>query len=128
MRAPRFLSAMAALLMLSTPALAWNNVGHMLIARLAWDQLNPEQRQAVSQILRAHPQYDILLIGKPDNFDADLYVFMRAACWPDMVRSGDSAMHDEHRPFWHFINFPITRDGTKGAAPDTEWDGKSDPV
>jgi hypothetical protein len=100
----------------------------MLIARLAWDQMTPEQRASASELLKALPHYDDLLVGKPENYDVELYAFMRAATWPDMIRSDKHPMHAEHHPYWHFINLPINRDGVSGPTPETQWDGTSDPT
>jgi len=41
----------------------------------------------------------MLTKGKPANIDEDLYAFLKAATWPDMIRSPGSKLHAEHRVF-----------------------------
>lgn len=41
------------LLALSAPAYSWNNAGHMVSARLAWQKLDPSKRSRAIEILRA---------------------------------------------------------------------------
>ena len=42
-----FLSFVA-LLFLFSPALAWNDKGHMVVAKLAWDKLHPQPKRRPS--------------------------------------------------------------------------------
>ena len=54
MRLRHYLLA-ATILELSTmasAALAWNGTGHEAVALVAWDQLTPPQREALSQVLK----------------------------------------------------------------------------
>ena len=94
--------AAVAILLFSPPALAWNEKGHLAIARLAWLRLSPCQRAACAEILKSHPHYrEYLTADKPAGISVDEWAFMRAAYWPDWVRSNYS---DEYnRPTWHYI-------------------------
>lgn len=97
-------------LLVSHPALAWNDKGHMVVARLAWNKLTEAQRASVVAILKKHPHYEEFLIAaKPDGITADEWAFMRAACWADWVRS-HHAQEYNHGP-WHYINYPVTFPG-----------------
>lgn len=99
--------ALVILLTACGPAFCWNDHGHMVIARLAWNKLMPEQRGAVIAILKKHPHYEeFLATGKPEGFSTDEWAFMRAACWADWVRS-HHAREFNHGP-WHYINYPVT--------------------
>jgi hypothetical protein len=40
------------LVVLPVPALAWNEHGHMVVARLAWNQLSTDQQAKVVAILK----------------------------------------------------------------------------
>src|SRR5437879_8685423 len=92
------------LVVAASPALAWNEKGHMVTARLAWRQLTDEQRGKVIAILKKHPHYEEYLIArKPDGFTEDEWAFMRAATWADWVRGRRNFDH----PTWHYINYPI---------------------
>jgi hypothetical protein len=84
------------------PALAWNEKGHMVVARLAWLKLTPAARQTASQILKSHPHYaEYLAAGRPENISVDEWAFMRAAYWPDWIRSNHS--DEYHKSTWHYV-------------------------
>jgi hypothetical protein len=113
---------------LAPQALAWNDYGHELSAYLAYRGLTPEAKAAVNALLKQHPQYDLLVAKCPEGFDKDLYVFMRAATWPDMLRSEANPLHatDHHGP-WHYVDYTIDQDGVHGPAPVVEWKPGTDP-
>jgi hypothetical protein len=98
------LLAVAMTFLLCGQAFAWNEHGHMVVARLAWRQLAEDQRAKVIAILKKHPHYDEYLAArKPDAFTEDEWVFMRAASWADWVRG----KRDFDHPTWHYINYPV---------------------
>lgn len=82
---------------------AWNDKGHMVIARLAWLKLSDDQRRAATEILKGHPHYaEYLAAERPAQCDADEWAFMRASYWPDWVRSNHSEQYNQ--PTWHYIS------------------------
>jgi hypothetical protein len=107
------LFSLVAVLFLSSPVLAWNDKGHMVVAKLAWDKLSPQAQKAAIDILKTHPHYaEFLDADRPDNFPEDQWIFMRAATWPDWIRSH----HAEARlsfPKWHYINKPYVPEGSQ---------------
>ncbi len=112
----------------AAPALAWNARGHELAAYIAYQDLKPAQRAALSGILKQHPQYDKLAEGCPEGFDKDCYAFMRASTWPDMIRDTANPMHTEHHSQWHYINFPVEPGGAAShPEPPTAWSAPADP-
>ena len=59
---------------------AWNDAGHLTIARIAWERLNDSQREKVVAILRKHPHRDELLLkNRPDDATEAEWIFLRAA-------------------------------------------------
>ena len=105
----RKLLVWALLLILPAPALAWNEKGHMVTARLAWRQLTPQQRDQIVAILKQHPHYEEHLAAhRPNGFSEDEWVFMRATTWADWVRGRQQFDH----PTWHYINYPIVPAGS----------------
>ena len=89
-------------LLLPAQAFGWNEKGHLAIARLAWLKLSACDRQKCSAILSTHPHYtEYLSADKPEKLAADEWAFMRAAYWPDWVRSNHS--EEFNRPTWHYI-------------------------
>ncbi|MGA2498618.1 MAG: S1/P1 nuclease [Tepidisphaeraceae bacterium] len=91
-------------------ATAWSDSGHMVMACITYAELTPAVRQKVVALLHKHPRYEQdLLAGMPEGFpDPDLYAFMKAATWPDMVRSFQNPLHrTEHHANWHYIDYPL---------------------
>jgi len=77
----------------------------MVVAKLAWLKLSPQTRQFASKILKSHPHYgEFLAADRPHNIAEDEWVFMRAATWPDWVRSHHAA--DYNKPKWHYVDIP----------------------
>jgi hypothetical protein len=117
-----------------SPARAWNDRGHMLVAAIAYRSLSTAQshnvRAAVDALLKSHPDYAMLSQGiSQTDPNRGLIVFMRAATWPDKIRS-DPRFYDDtdqnatevspsggfpdmaiHKP-WHFMDLPYSDDGT----------------
>lgn len=115
-------SVLSPLITLPTlPTFAWNSFGHEVVAAVAWQKLTPEQRQAYTAILKAHPYYhDDLERGVPaDSPNHDQYVFMMAATWPDIVRMRKGETHDSH-PTWHYYDAPVMADGKQMPPPSTQ--------
>jgi len=89
-------------LSLASQTLAWNEKGHMAVAKLAWLELTPEQRATATALLKSHSHYDEFLSAeRPDGADADEWTFMRPAYWPDWVRNHHA--EEFNRPEWHYF-------------------------
>ena len=118
------------------PANAWNSIGHMAVAWVAWQQLTPATRQRAIVLLKKNPFYKTKwLTYIPAGTSADdrnLYIFMMAATWPDEIKASNSGYkNDSNTPpqtseatkntgyrdkymhkYWHFIDTPFSTDGT----------------
>lgn len=114
-----------------TDAHAWNAGGHRLIAALAWEQLEPATRDALTQLLAAHPDYPQWIErasrSKPPQSTAPAerdqqaqLVFLAASTWADDIRSDPRfSDHPDCSPplgsrldwcthkDWHYINQDI---------------------
>lgn len=104
---------LAICLLLPRPAAAWIDPGHMLMARLVYEQLKPELRKKYVELLKTHPRYkEDLLNGMPEGFpDPDFYAWMKAGTWADLIRDKAnplSATH--HKPNWHYVNYAFIPD------------------
>ncbi len=116
------------------PARAWNDFGHELIARIAWQELEPEVRNRVLALLRQAPRDSLMhcldlnqdrrrgcgrfayrLEDAESSEDADRILFERAAYWPDLARQ----LEKYNRPTWHYIGWSW-RQGADGSAHDTD--------
>lgn len=91
--------------LLSQSANAWNDRTHMIIAYMAYQRMKPEQRQSIADLLTEHPHYQSFLIkDRPETCPESLWLFMRAAVWPDYVNN-DTYRAEFHRLKWHFVNY-----------------------
>lgn len=79
---------------LALPAYAWNAAGHRLVAVIAWQQLTPPTREAISAALARHPDHD-RWVEKARSRDA-IDLFAEASTWPDDIRN-DPRFYDEDR-------------------------------
>ncbi len=98
--------AIVLLVLSAGPVNAWSEKGHYVVCRLAWLQMNDQQRAAVTAILKRHPHYDAYLTkSKPDGFTVDEWAWMRAGAWADWIRNGQGRSYS--RPDQHYINYPV---------------------
>jgi S1/P1 Nuclease len=128
-------------MVVSAPAFAWNDCGHMTVAYVAYQQLKPATRDRVNALLKLNPKYgnwsarvDQEVPGASAG-DKDLMIFMIAATWADAIKRDPAYIKDGsqggNRPdgspdpgkntgyddllmhkYWHFIDAPFTADGT----------------
>ena len=110
--------SLAALVVLPVRSYGWNDTGHEIIASIAYRELTPAARTAAADLLKQHPRYEKdLLAGMPPGFDVQLYCFMMAATWPDLVKSQTHPMRFvANHPAWHYIDMPIVQAGFTAAA------------
>ena len=123
---------------------AWGNTGHEAVAYVAWQQLKPDIRTRVIALLKqvptlhspdktkSVPGYADWLKDLPAGLSQDqqdLYLFMRAATWPDTIKHQwlkdsdtppphmtvdvnigytDTASHG----YWHFVDSGFASDST----------------
>jgi hypothetical protein len=108
------------ILIVPSRAAAWHRDGHMAIARIAWKQLDDKERIQVSNILKAHPHYQVYLAHErpknlPELSEVE-WAFMRASTWSDWIRNPSGPgldataqsqiRKDFHKGVWHYINLP----------------------
>src|SRR5262249_10590960 len=108
----------AAFGLLPAPAQAWNSIGHLTVAKLAYDQLDPAQQLQLYKMLQSHPHIEkFLAASRPKQIQEQTeWVVLRAAIWPDWVRTRDKGKHKDprgpevtqyHRGEEHYINVPF---------------------
>ena len=115
--------------LLSQPARAWWDAGHMQVAAAAWERLEPAVRDKVSMLIRLNPDYGKWIQGVADA-EQDRAAFVHAATWADDIKSEaeytDSqdtpsspeasrnigyADHLRHK-YWHYMDIPFSPDET----------------
>ena len=77
---------------------SWNAMGHMVIANIAYQNIKPEVRDKVDQ-----------LVGNLNKEYPEMSTFLHLAYWPDAIRS----QRIETFTHWHYIDLPYSIDGTK---------------
>lgn len=108
MKRKRTLCATAALLLFgAVPAHAWDEFGHIVVARIAWENMTPQARARAIQILRAAPPNAGLAQGFPQGSltpEQQMWMFVRASHWPDDIRSSGHPGNSFARGNRHFVN------------------------
>jgi hypothetical protein len=135
------LSIILCIFALCPPLAAWNATGHMTVAYIAYQRLDPPVRTRVDALLKRNPQYAKWVAEAPAG-QAGLVAFLNAAVWPDCIK-GDScpgyvsdgtengnrppadatagrnigyADHLMHK-YWHFVDLPYAPTGLPAKAP-----------
>jgi hypothetical protein len=98
----------------------WGHQGHRTVAAIAYNQLTEDERNQITAILQYHPFYEehwrpAYKTRHPQGMTFEEFAFIRAAGWPDDVRS-EEFKDDYHNGTWHYVNFPVTPPN----APNTE--------
>ena len=112
--------------LLSAPAHAWDATGHQVVARIAWDQMQPEPRQAAIALLRATPEdaglRNLVPEGVSSLADRERVFFEKASTWADIVRDPRSAERRAkyHDSPWHYINYFWEQSGPNAKPKDRE--------
>jgi hypothetical protein len=121
---------------LATTASAWDSFGHMTVASIAYNDLTPAVRKKVAPLLKLNPDYKLWIKGVAKANQAKI-AFVRAATWPDAIKSEKGYTNDGEHPtgpnaganigysdklmhrYWHFIDEPFSPDVTPLVQPLT---------
>jgi S1/P1 Nuclease len=132
----RLFALLLSLLLLAPSSYGWNGFGHMAVAYVAYQHLDPQTRARADVLIRLNPSYATWKKQLPAGLSAsqrNLMLFMIAATWPDQIR-GDHSYHSDgpdngDRPpatggdvnigytdkalhkYWHFVDNPFSQDG-----------------
>jgi hypothetical protein len=118
-----------------SPAEAWTDTGHMIVAAIAYDQLTPAARAEANRLVRLNPDYRMWIAGASGR-ERDEVAFVTAATWPDSIKSKYGYMDDRNKPwgvsyspnvgyadkiqhrYWHGVFIPFSADGTLAKMPN----------
>jgi hypothetical protein len=137
-------SSLTILLVTPPQALAWGNTGHEAVAYVAWQQMSTAARARAVELLKRVPalhnadntktipgyaEWVAELPAGLSQDEQDLYLFMRAATWPDTIKH--EWLIDSDRPpkgrttevnigftdkeshgYWHFIDSAFASDSS----------------
>ena len=105
----------------AAPSWGWIDTGHKVVALIAWEDLTPKTKAAVTAALKGHPRYDKDLLSggtmEPQPADAlagmtpddrDRRAFAASAVWPDLVKAQSHPMRVKYsHSNWHYIDMPL---------------------
>jgi len=81
----------------STGLFAWNQVGHKVVAQIAYDNLTPATKKEMNQLTQ--------IVSSYYPYEKQ---FIDSAIWADsIIYRGDVTAFNQ----WHYVNIPINRDG-----------------
>lgn len=83
--------------LVSLRALAWNAEGHMVVAQIAYNHLDPAVKSRCDALIA-------IAVSNAGNNNSN---FVTASCWADDIKSFTSAYST-----WHYIDLPFSLDGT----------------
>lgn len=90
---PLFISALS----LPLVSHAWNAIGHMVVARVAYKNLKPAAKEKIDT-----------LVSDMNQQYTDMDSFLDLATWPDAIRG----QHIETYTHWHYVDVAFSNDGT----------------
>jgi S1/P1 Nuclease len=133
LRSRLMLLAAAGPLFLVAPSYAflWDDTGHEVVARIAWDNLTPATRRKVIALLRRAPSDAGMASLRPVSGSRTVrnrVWFERAATWPDLAKSPQpTARHAYSRPPWHYRDtfWELGPDGRPQDRPDLRPDAEN---
>ncbi len=113
--------------LMQIPLYAWSGPGHAAVAVMAYKELSQSRKKSLTELLKKHPdgeawiaEFNSKKSGFPKEPNLGMYLFIKAATWPDVIRDDqDPSTH----PNWHFVNYSVTLpDFTTGPSPSPEDD------
>jgi len=101
-----FLGVVLVFLALIPTARAWNAEGHMVVAQIAYNHLEPDVKARCDALIA---------VSIPSFTSSSTSTFVTAACWADDFKSSLGT------GIWHYIDIPFSLDGTptNGVVADT---------
>src|SRR5687768_8006614 len=98
-------AAVVALGLGARPAYAWDELGHRVVARIAWDHMTSRARAAAVRLLMNAPANSGIRALAADAPAAErgreLFVF--AAVWPDIIRDRTYIGFPYAHSDWHYV-------------------------
>jgi len=86
-------------------SMAWDDLGHQVVAAIAWDQMTPKARAKVIEMFQTSPDDSGLRQLRPKSGseeEKDHVQFVLAASWADAVER-DQRATIYHHANWHYM-------------------------
>jgi hypothetical protein len=106
-----FIIVSSLICLLPQAAFAWDDVGHKVVSRIAWEKMTPEARKRAIETLSAAPEDSglawLLPYDSRSRMTRELNFFELASAWSDIVRDEKSPFRREryHHGNWHYTNY-----------------------
>lgn len=100
-------AALMAVAVAAKPAWAWDELGHRVVARFAWDHMTPQARAAAVRLLMNAPANTGLQALVPAGLgdeERGRELFVMAAVWPDVIRSRTNVGYRYAHSDWHYVD------------------------
>jgi hypothetical protein len=101
--------ALAGSLLSAAPAHAWDELGHKVVARIAWDNMTPRARQQAVALLMAAPDDAGIRALMPTDgrprAERERELFVNTSVWADIIRSRGAVGNRYAHSDWHYVNF-----------------------
>jgi hypothetical protein len=94
------IAALCVVNLTASPARAWWDGGHMQIAAVAYDHLDPAVRAKVEALIKLNPDYSKWIGGVADA-DRDRFAFVHASTWADDIKGEDGYTDSGDTPTSH---------------------------
>ncbi len=94
----QFSASLALVGLVTSPAQAWWETGHMLTAQMAYQNLTPKARAESDRLIQ------LLAVSQPD---LQRQHFVPTSVWMDEIKARRLRVFDQ----WHYINIPYNPDG-----------------
>jgi hypothetical protein len=93
----------------------------MIVALIAFDQMDDATKTKAIALLRSHPRFDDHFqdvmrreraVSRGNIHTQEEWLFAYSGTWPDVVRNSTGPVNHEdvsryNRPYWHYVNQPI---------------------
>lgn len=92
---------------------AWHARGHMLVAAIAWDNLDEGSRSSVTGILQGHPEFSrnwqAQYVDHENDVTLGKFLMMQASLWPDQIKRRNHPDFRYNRAPWHYITYEMRK-------------------
>ncbi|HTN77675.1 MAG TPA: S1/P1 nuclease [Pirellulaceae bacterium] len=111
----KLIAALLLVLMTGNACFGWNDLGHKIVASIAWRQLDNDERDKIIALLSKHPRFAEDFSGRMpvaivegSLATKNEWLIQQAAVWPDIARGFPGQLKSKyHRANWHYINQPM---------------------
>lgn len=107
----RKLVCITLLFLLPFGASAWWAQGHMVVAALAYLELDKSQQEQVTTLLKNHPEYERLWKNEYKKYrkkmDLGMFLMMRASVWADEIKNKQHPYNSESHGNWHYVTYKV---------------------